>query len=188
MNKRELAKAETRALLLETARALFVERGVDETTTREVARRAGVGVGTVFAHFPDKASLVEAVLVDHIDRALDVAFATLPEGDVVDQLVHVAAQLYRTYAEHPSISRSLLAGALFVSGSERPMALQLGRFRDWVVARLAAERGAATTEDFFVFFALYFMILVAGLRGEIPAEDQPRVLDRLVRRSFGGVG
>jgi AcrR family transcriptional regulator len=188
MNRRDQAKAETRRILVETARDLFVERGVEATTTREVARRAGVGVGTVFAHFPDKATLVEAVLVDRIDRALEAAFAALPDGDVVTQLVYVASHLYRAYGEHPAISRPLVANALFLAGPDRPTTAQLARFRAWVVERLRAERGAATDEDFFVFFALYFAVLVAGLRGEIPADAQPAVLDRLVRRSFGGVG
>lgn len=188
MNRRDLAKAETRALLLATARDLFAERGVEATTTREVARRAAVGVGTVFAHFPDKAALVEAVLVEHVDGALDAAFATMPDGDVVTQLVHVASHLYRAYGERPSLSRSLVASALFLTGSDRPMTVQLDRFRGWVLERLRVERGEATREDFDVFFALYFRVLVGGLRGEIAACDQPRLLDRLVRRSFGDVG
>ncbi|MER6548969.1 helix-turn-helix domain-containing protein [Streptomyces sp. NPDC001250] len=48
-----------RARVLAAARALFEERG-DEVQMPEVARAAGVGIGTVYRHFPTRQSLVEA--------------------------------------------------------------------------------------------------------------------------------
>lgn len=48
-----------RARVVEAARALFAERG-DEVQLPEIARAAGVGVGTVYRHFPDRNALVEA--------------------------------------------------------------------------------------------------------------------------------
>lgn len=60
MERRPRADAErNRARVLEVARALFAERG-DEVQLPEVARAAGVGVGTVYRHFPDQQALVEA--------------------------------------------------------------------------------------------------------------------------------
>lgn len=52
-----------RAKVLEAAHEIFAEKGV-EMTTEDVAKKAGVGIGTVFRHFPTKASLFEA-LVEH---------------------------------------------------------------------------------------------------------------------------
>ena len=40
------------------ARALFVEKGFDETTTREIARRADVALGTLFLYATDKRDLL----------------------------------------------------------------------------------------------------------------------------------
>ncbi|MFI9815434.1 TetR/AcrR family transcriptional regulator [Saccharothrix variisporea] len=58
--RRTRADAErNRERVLEAARALFAERG-DQVQLPEVARAAGVGVGTVYRHFPDRAALVEA--------------------------------------------------------------------------------------------------------------------------------
>ncbi|WP_051468022.1 TetR/AcrR family transcriptional regulator [Actinomadura oligospora] len=53
--------ARNRAKVLVAAREVFAERGTG-ASTEEVARRAGVGIGTVFRHFPTKESLLEAVL------------------------------------------------------------------------------------------------------------------------------
>ncbi|MEQ0560991.1 helix-turn-helix domain-containing protein [Amycolatopsis sp. NEAU-NG30] len=58
--RRPRADAErNRARVLEAARTLFAERG-DEVQLPEIARAAGVGVGTVYRHFPDRRALVEA--------------------------------------------------------------------------------------------------------------------------------
>jgi AcrR family transcriptional regulator len=52
-----------RARLLAAARELLATQGVD-VSLREVARRAGVGVGTLYRHFPTREELVDAVLED----------------------------------------------------------------------------------------------------------------------------
>ena len=56
-----------RARLLEVADRVFTERGVG-APTEEVARAAGVGIGTVFRHFPTKEALLEAVYVARLRR------------------------------------------------------------------------------------------------------------------------
>jgi len=59
-----------RALLLEAAEAVFAARGVS-APTEEVARAAGVGVGTLFRHFPTKEALLEAVYRTRLRRMAD---------------------------------------------------------------------------------------------------------------------
>ncbi len=57
--------ARNRARVLEAARRLFAERGVEAVTMEEVAREAGVAKGTVFNRFGDRAGLALALLDDH---------------------------------------------------------------------------------------------------------------------------
>jgi len=64
--------ARNRALILEAADAVFGEQGVG-VPVDEVARRAGVGVGTLYRHFPTKEKLFEAVIVTHLERLVDRA-------------------------------------------------------------------------------------------------------------------
>ena len=54
-----------RAKVLEAAEAVFDARGTT-ASTEEVAREAGVGIGTVFRHFPTKEALLEAVYVTRL--------------------------------------------------------------------------------------------------------------------------
>lgn len=56
--RRERKKAATRAAILDAATTLFLERGFDGVTVREIADRADVSPKTVFTHFPQKEALV----------------------------------------------------------------------------------------------------------------------------------
>ncbi|MPZ81640.1 MAG: TetR family transcriptional regulator [Actinophytocola sp.] len=56
-----------RERVLEAAESVFGEQGAS-ASTEEVARRAGVGIGTVFRHFPTKEALYEAIVVRRLTR------------------------------------------------------------------------------------------------------------------------
>jgi AcrR family transcriptional regulator len=61
-----------RVRLLDTAGRLFVERGPD-VPFLEIAREAGVGVGTIYRHFPTREELIEAVYRSELDAVCDAA-------------------------------------------------------------------------------------------------------------------
>ena len=58
--------------LLKAAREVFAVSGVD-APVREIAEKAGVGVGTVYRHFPQRADLIAAVMREEIDACADAA-------------------------------------------------------------------------------------------------------------------
>src|SRR6059058_2188352 len=55
-----------RELLVAAALQAFTERGADDTSLEEIARRAGVGIGTLYRHFPGRQALLEALYVDEV--------------------------------------------------------------------------------------------------------------------------
>jgi AcrR family transcriptional regulator len=57
--------ARNRAQLLAAAHEAFTERGAD-AALEDIARRAGVGVGTLYRHFPSRQDLLEAVYVEEV--------------------------------------------------------------------------------------------------------------------------
>ena len=61
-----------RQRILAAASEVFTERGLDATLD-EVARAAGVGIGTVYRRFPDKESLIAELFRDRIDALVTVA-------------------------------------------------------------------------------------------------------------------
>src|SRR5580692_276569 len=54
-------------LLLARAADAIAERGADDVSLEEIARRAGVGIGTLYRHFPTRHSLLEAVFRDQVE-------------------------------------------------------------------------------------------------------------------------
>jgi AcrR family transcriptional regulator len=64
--------ARNRALILGAAEEAFAERGLD-CGVAEIARRAGVGAGTLFRHFPTKDDLVMAILERRMDEVVEGA-------------------------------------------------------------------------------------------------------------------
>ncbi|MGK8556335.1 TetR/AcrR family transcriptional regulator [Nocardia gipuzkoensis] len=69
-----------RALVLTAAQRAFAEQGAS-VSLAEVARRAGVGAGTVYRHFPTKGDLLEAVMQQRIDRLAELAAEHLGAPD-----------------------------------------------------------------------------------------------------------
>src|SRR3954452_2756992 len=58
--------------LLVAAHEVFGKEG-SESSLREIARRAGVGIGTLYRHFPTREALLEALLRDNVERLRDRA-------------------------------------------------------------------------------------------------------------------
>jgi AcrR family transcriptional regulator len=65
-----------RESLLAVAREVIAEQGV-EASLRDVARRAGVGIGTLYRHFPTREALVQAVLSGRLEAMAETAEAAL---------------------------------------------------------------------------------------------------------------
>ena len=66
--------------LLAAAAAVFVTSGVD-APIREIAARAGVGIGTIYRHFPTRADLVVAVYRHQVEACAEAGPALLAQAD-----------------------------------------------------------------------------------------------------------
>jgi len=81
-----------RKRLLDAAVEVFAEQGL-EASTAEIARRAGVGQGTVFRRFPTKDDLVAAIVVDRLGVITDVAAALLAQPPADGRVLAFMAEL-----------------------------------------------------------------------------------------------
>ncbi|WP_245180632.1 TetR/AcrR family transcriptional regulator, partial [Streptomyces montanisoli] len=96
------------ARLLTEARAGFAEHGTD-TSLEDIARRAGVGIGTLYRHFPNRQALMSAVFQDAltalVDHARELGAAQQPCRALVEWL-----RAFVTYAgEYRGLSRALMS-------------------------------------------------------------------------------
>ena len=78
--------ARNRAKLTAAGREVFAEQGPD-ASLEEVARRAGVGIGTLYRHFPSREALAEEIFAAHIDEVVGAAEAAAAAEDAWTGLV-----------------------------------------------------------------------------------------------------
>lgn len=102
------------ARLLEAASGAFVEHGADDVSLEEIARRAGVGIGTLYRHFPTRQALLEAVYTDQVEslsaRANELLGAESPADALADWM--------RALAKFSSTKRSMTTALLATFGTD----------------------------------------------------------------------
>jgi AcrR family transcriptional regulator len=83
--------------LLVAARAAFTEADTD-ASLEDIARRAGVGIGTLYRHFPTRKDLIEAVYVDEVEAISRAAqgLGDLPPWDALVEWLHQFVGYVRT--------------------------------------------------------------------------------------------
>jgi len=134
---RERGKARKLAAIRRAARELFIEKGYDQATTRAIARRAGVALGTLFIYAADKRDLLFLIFNDELEAVASQGFAEAP-GNVPfpDQLVGIFRAFYIFFARQPDLARFMLRELTFyVEGRE---ARRFQEHREKIVADLAA--------------------------------------------------
>jgi AcrR family transcriptional regulator len=163
--------------LLAAAGAAFAERGADDVSLEEIARRAGVGIGTLYRHFPTRQALLEAVYRDQVD-ALEVRVAELLQSDSPGAaLGEWLAALVAFSKAKRSLTRAMLDSELLSSCRE-----VLHSATDALLAR-AQQAGAvrADVQGADVMRLTHALSLAADM-GQDPGQA-----DRMLALVLGGV-
>ena len=107
---------DNRRRILDAAEAVFGAGG-EEASTELVAARAGVGIGTVFRHFPTKRALLEAVLLRRLGRLREEADALAAAPDAGEAFFDYFRHVVEDAAGKISIANALLADGV-AAGAE----------------------------------------------------------------------
>jgi AcrR family transcriptional regulator len=142
-----------RERLVASARELFAESGVD-VSVEEITQHAGVGMGTLYRHFPTKEALVDAVLEDTFAELVDAAGAAAAADDAWAGFAGFLERVFSLHATNRGLKDVLAARG---QGSERAEAM---RARIRPLLRMVIERAQAqgalrpdfTPEDLPVVF------------------------------------
>ena len=112
---RAAGKARSRQSLLDAAKRLFMERGYEGATVREIAAAAGLSTGAVFASFSDKSDLFnEVLLADLEEQVAQMRRAADAPGSTLERLTRVLDAGY----ERQLGQLELLRAAVAVSWSQ----------------------------------------------------------------------
>jgi AcrR family transcriptional regulator len=171
-----------RARILDVAEAVFGAGG-EAASTEEVARRAGVGIATVFRHFPTKAALLQAVLVRRFDRLRDRAEALLDPTDPGTAFFDFFRQLVTDAATKITIAEALFAAG----GDDEGEAVQASNGLRRAVGALLrqAQRAGAVRDD--VELPEVYTLLVAVSRATADPDLEDEVRARALAIIFDGL-
>ena len=197
--RREKQKAETYALILESARFLFETRGFENTTIRVVASHAEIGLGTLYKHFTNKISLLAAALNDDLKRLFTESIKTLPiEATLKEQFLHVSGYYYRFYTSRQDLSRAYLSYLTFIDDAWMDKinefeTIYTDKITELVLA--AQKRGEISAARDVRFFALsmishYFFVLGKLFVNERIADPRQMLgfLEKLLDETMGETG
>jgi len=140
------------AAILDSARALFLERGADGVSLDAVIAASGVSKATFYANFSDRAALVEAVIRQESDRIVPKAGAFPDDGDLAEGLTAFGVRLLEllTHADLLGFERLIATASRIHPDAPRQFFdAGPGRSRSALAARLAraAEAGELTIDD-----------------------------------------
>ncbi|MDQ0314042.1 TetR/AcrR family transcriptional regulator [Amorphus orientalis] len=205
-----MSRPDTRTAILEAAEDLFAERGFGSAPLREIARSAGVNVGSVTYHFGDKLGLLEAIYSAHTTpmnaRRLELIGEAMRIRDDDQRLMAVlrAYVLPAFVASHDDAG----GGARFtrvravLSAEGNPEARQIiarafdattRAFIDAVADCLpGADRDAIVWRSQFLLGSLYYTLInperITRLSdGRTDGADHQRAIDELVATSFASL-
>ena len=114
-----------RERILEAARAQCAVRGLD-VHMEQIARSAGVGVGTVYRHFPAKEDLLQALADERFARFAELARAGLEDADPWNGFCTLMRESARVVAEDRGLSEAMdQLGGLCAASAEKVGLLDL---------------------------------------------------------------
>ena len=116
--------------IIAAARTIFAEHG-PEIAMEEIARTAGVGVGTLYRRFPDRDSLIRAVAVDSFQRVLDDARAAARDEPTAWQAL--VRLLYQSAELQLSVQLAMQSQRALATLKQHPVVLAL---RDELLAEV----------------------------------------------------
>ncbi|MFD7667178.1 TetR/AcrR family transcriptional regulator [Streptomyces sp. NPDC059788] len=172
VGRRERKKAATRAVILEAATTLFVARGFDAVTVREIADAADVSPKTVFTHFPHKEALVFSDEGERHARLVAAVADRAAGASISDALkAHYAAEIDALTREPESRILALMEDTPALVDYAEKMWL---RHEDALVAVITDEFGLDEPSEeirFYVRFALQIQLVAVREPDPVAAID-----------------
>jgi AcrR family transcriptional regulator len=149
--RRELNKEDKLRRIKEAAHKLFVANGYDEASTRQIATRAGVALGTLFLYATNKRDLLFLATNDELeDVATRAAAAVRHDATFLENLLSAFRLLYEFFGREPRLSRLTLREMMFYDTGHQ--AKRFMKTRDRMIAlcvdvvRIAQEKGEIGTK------------------------------------------
>jgi len=176
-------KRETQQRIVDCARKLFVDKGFEQTTTRDIAEAAGIAAGTMFNYFPTKEALAMTIVCEALEEAGGEFEGRLRGDEPLEEALfaHVAVGL-RHLAPHRSYVGEVLETALspFAREGLCPQAQQLRVDHLETVRELITGHGSPRTQTLSALTMHLYWTLYLGVLSFWASDESPRREESLV--------
>jgi AcrR family transcriptional regulator len=196
---RERNKIDKLRRIEDAARELFIAKGFDDTTTREIAIRAGVGMGTIFLYAGNKRDLLFLIANDELAAIADKAATSFRSGvPVVTNLMRTFRLHYEFFGVQPALSRFELREMMFYDSGQQAKRFQATR--DRVIALMTQtvragqehgliKRGEDAAFIGWIAFCIYQIELRRWLTSDTPdLQAGLKRLEKALRLFLSGAG
>ncbi|MFI5802619.1 TetR/AcrR family transcriptional regulator [Streptomyces sp. NPDC051561] len=173
--------------LLAEARTAFAEHGTD-ASLEEVARRAGVGIGTLYRRFPTRHALLSAVFQDAVDELLAHAQELEKSPAPCEALVTWLRAIITHTGEYRGLARALMTASACPDGTGEGTAMAACSIpmREAGTALLARAQEAGTVRADVPIRDLMQLTNAIALAAE-QSPDDPELADRLLSLAVRGL-
>lgn len=169
-----------RIRILEAAEAVFAAKG-SSASTEEIAQKAGVGIGTVFRHFPTKEALLQAIIEALAERLTEETESLVAEGDPATAFFTFFTRMVEQAAEKKTVV-DLLAEA----GIDITVAKPVHFLRQAVEALLEnAQRSGTVRGD--VRLPEVVALLIGVCQAALHTSWEPDLQERTLAIVFDGL-
>lgn len=140
LSVRERGKLRRRIRIKEAARTVFLERGYEAATTREIADRADVSQGTLFVYAPTKSELLLMIINDDLEVLRADRFGAAPlTRPLIEILLDFAKRDMEYWAQYPEMARQARreVGVVLLGRASGPQAVRYAAWKPELLKSLA---------------------------------------------------
>ncbi len=196
MSVREEKKRKTKQAILEAAIALFSEYGYEKTSIARIARRAGIGKGTVYGYFQTKKEIIKGFCEYELEQIhTQLINRSNRNATILEQMLII----YMTEFHHVTQNREF--GRIFMRESVFPADAEVHNHQEtedkyfqllFPILEKGQQRGELRKDVELLhitahFYSLYILIISAWYTGRIVTEEVEPAMELLFRQVLEGL-
>lgn len=167
-------QVERRGRILRAAAHIGAEKGLERVQMHEVAKDAGVAIGTLYRYFPSKTHLFTAVMADQVERFDErTRSAPQPAGEPAEAVAQVLVSASRELLRRPTLAVAMLHSSNTANAATVPDVGRIDRtFRDLILRVLGIR--TPTAQDMTLvrlLLQLWYGVLQASLNARVSMVD-----------------
>jgi len=196
MSVREVKKENNKRAILESAISLFNENGYDNTSIEQIARKAGVGKGTVYSYFSTKKSIIKGFCEYELETVHHQLVAqSNPDATILEQMLIIYMTEFRHVTQNREFGRLYMREALFPDEPEVQNRTEIDEKYFNVlfpILEKAQERGELQKdlEPLHIlahFYSLFIILIHAWYSGRIQTDEVESSMKTLFTQVLEGL-